>query len=131
PGNYATGGNWSTCNTPTLADNVVVANGGVANVSTTAGAAAVNVGQGGGNGALNILPGAVFSATDIIRIGAGTSTGTTSQSGGLVMVDYGANDDLRVGFDTGGKGYYSLSGGELAVGDSMTIGHFGAGTFNM
>jgi hypothetical protein len=130
-GAYPTGANWNPASAPTLADNIVIANGGVATVSTTAGAAAVNVGQGSGNGTLNVLPNAIFSATDIIRIGAGTSTGTISQSGGHVMVDYGANDDLRIGFDAGGTGVYNLSNGELEVGDSMTIGHFGSGRFNM
>ena len=42
-----------------------------------------------------------------------------------------ANDDLRIGFDAGGTGVYNLSDGELEVGDSMTIGHFGSGRFNM
>jgi hypothetical protein len=41
------------------------------------------------------------------------------------------DNDLRLGRDAGSVGIYNLSGGQLSVGESLTIGQFGSGTFTM
>ena len=41
------------------------------------------------------------------------------------------DQNLRIGHDAGGTGYYNLSGGELWVGDSLTVGKDGNGTLTM
>jgi hypothetical protein len=70
-------------------------------------------------------------AGNSVRLGISTSTGTVNQTGGLLAIDLGNDMNLRVGFDAGGTGHYNLSGGELWVGDSLTVGKEGTGTFIM
>jgi hypothetical protein len=134
-GNYVNGSNWSTNALPTLADTVTIGNGGIATVNTSAlnggYGATVNVGAASGNGTLQVLPGGDLFVRNSLRLGTQTGTGTVNQTGGNVRVDFGDDKNLRIGYDAGGTGYYNLSGGTLAVGDSMTVGKDGHGVFTM
>ncbi|BCM93312.1 hypothetical protein IAD21_05203 [Abditibacteriota bacterium] len=82
---------------------------------------------------LNILPGATLNNRFNLFVGdagAGTGGGATYQSGGSLTLTQGAGvDNLRIGSNASGYGYYSLSGGtltsnEVGIGASLndTIG---------
>ena len=81
---------------------------------------------------LNILPGAAASRLNLFvgDAGSGTGGGAVYQSGGSIILTQGAGvDNVRVGSNAGGYGYYKMSGGtlttnEIGVGASLadTIG---------
>ena len=133
--NYTNVANWNPGSLPTLADTTTIGNGGTAIVNTSgangAQALTLNVGASSGNGVLEVQSGGDLFVRNSLRLGIGTGTGTVNQSGGQVRVDFGNDKNLRIGFDAGGTGFYNLSGGELAVGDSFTVGKDGTGTFTM
>ncbi len=68
---------------------------------------------------LNILPGAVINNRFNLFIGdsgAGTGGGAVYQSGGSLILTQGASvDNLRIGSNSGGYGYYNMSGGSLTT----------------
>ncbi|MEO7100353.1 MAG: autotransporter-associated beta strand repeat-containing protein [Luteolibacter sp.] len=81
---------------------------------------------------LNVLPGAAASRFNLFvgDAGGGTGGGAVYQSGGSLLMTQGAGaDNLRIGSNAGGYGYYRCSGGtlvanEIGIGASLadTIG---------
>ena len=105
-------------NTFTGAINVA---GGTLTLSNTVGANTANgnfrVGTVANTKAtLNITSGATLNRFNLFvgDAGAGTGGGAVYQSGGTLTLTQGAGiDNLRIGSNAGGYGYYSLSGGSL------------------
>jgi fibronectin-binding autotransporter adhesin len=140
-------GKWTLSSaTSTYTGSINVA-GGTLNMSGTTGA---NTGNGnfrvgtvaGTKAMLNILPGANLPTRFNLFVGdagAGTGGGAVYQSGGSLVLTQGAGlDNLRIGSNSGGYGYYSLSGGSLTTNEagigaslSNTVGvmDVSAGTF--
>jgi hypothetical protein len=136
-GNFTLATNWNPNASLTFVDSGIIDNGGTATVNTSGlnAARAFNVvlGTGAGNGTLEVQAGGELFVGNHLRLGTAGSTGTVTQSGGLVTVGglSGPDNNLRIGFDGGGTGSYILNAGELAVADTFTIGHEATGTFTM
>ena len=134
-GDYTSSTNWLGGVAPTTGDDALIANGGIATVNTanasSGRARTLQIGNATGSGTLEVQSGGELFAGNSIRLGISTGSGTVNQSGGLVAIDLGGDQNLRVGFDAAGTGNYNLSGGELWVGDSLTMGKDGTGTFTM
>src|SRR4030095_4859127 len=70
-GDYATGTNWTPTGPPTLADNALIANGGIATVSTSGTSAASAFNLDIGNGTVVVLPGSEVVVSNLARLGKG------------------------------------------------------------
>jgi len=110
----------------------IAAAGGIFNVSGALGTNAVNgnfrVGTAQNVGAvMNVLPGAVANTRFNLFVGdfggaattAGAGGGAIYQSGGSITLTQAANqDNLRIGSNASGYGYYKLSGGSLTTNEA-------------
>lgn len=126
-------GTWKLSGANTATGFVTVA-GGQLNITGSLGTNATNgnfkVGTVANTKAiLNILPGAAINNRFNLFIGdagAGTGGGAVYQSGGsLTLTQAGNVDNLRIGSNAGGYGYYGMSGGtlttnEIGVGASLS-----------
>jgi len=127
--------NWSGTNVwnngePTLDDDAYINNGGTAQVTAgnTEYANDLFLGRNSGqSGHVQMTGGALYTKYDQY-IGY-EGSGSFTQSGGENRCSYGtSNHDLYLGYDTGGTGTYTMSGGTLYTGDQY-IGRLGSGTF--
>lgn len=131
-------GAWTLSNAGNTFTGAVTVSAGVLNISGSLGTNTANgnfrVGTVANTAAvLNILPGAVINNRYNMFVGdagAGTGGGAVYQSGGSLTLTQAASvDNLRIGSNAGGYGYYNLSGGtlttnEVGVGASLngTVG---------
>jgi autotransporter-associated beta strand protein len=78
-------------------------------------------------GVLNNAGGNAFDIGDGNWNGAGARTGIVNQSSGT----NNCNNDLLVGYTSGGTGFYNLTNGQLNVSGQTEVGNGGVGTFNL
>jgi T5SS/PEP-CTERM-associated repeat protein len=136
-GNFVTAANWNPNAAPNLLDTTTIGNGGTARVDTAGTSAArtafLNIGTSTGGGTVDVVAGGELLVSNLAWLGIDGGTGTINQTGGFVRIGLqGPGDnDLRLGRHAGSTGIYNLSDGELSVGESLTIGHNGAGHFTM
>ena len=116
----------------TLGTGAINVAGGIFNLSGTLGTnttnGAVRVGTTPNvTGVMNVLPGTVANTRFNLFIGdaggalttAGAGGGAIYQSGGSIILTQGANqDNLRIGSNGSGYGYYSLSGGSITTNEA-------------
>ncbi|HYO09377.1 MAG TPA: autotransporter-associated beta strand repeat-containing protein, partial [Tepidisphaeraceae bacterium] len=109
--------------TGSLSTGAVQASGGTLNLSGTLGTTTSGNGWRVGTIAatpavMNVLPGASASRNNLFvgDNGAGAGGGAVYQSGGTIALTQGAGvDNLRIGSNAGGYGYYNLSNGSLTT----------------
>ncbi len=124
-------GTWSLSSSSNAINGLVNVAGGTLNVSGTLGTNTSIVGFQVGSVAntkavLNILPGAVLNNRFTMFVGdggSGTGGGAVYQSGGSLTLTQAAGiDNLRIGSNGGGYGYYNLSGTGTVTANRPAIG---------
>jgi autotransporter-associated beta strand protein len=119
--NWAVAANWSGAAVPTAGNPVFIVNGGTAQVDTSGAGQVVYLGQGGGNGNLQVLAGAALTVSSI-QIGRDSArAGTLTVSGGSITANTLFVGDGR-GDSSAGTGTATISGGTIALSSGFTIG---------
>jgi formylglycine-generating enzyme len=123
-GDWAVASNWGG-SVPTVNDTAYVVNGGTATITQFSGACdALVLGSSAEAGTLQMIGSSSHLSASFEYVGD-YGTGTFMQTGGTNRSQY----LFSLGWNTGGSGYYSLSGGLLVMGGVEYLGYFGAGTF--
>ena len=112
---------WSGNLVPTASNPVFINNGGTAQLDTAGAGQVVYLGQGGGNGNLQVLAGAALTVSSI-QIGRDSArAGTLTVSGGSITANTLFVGDGR-GDSSAGTGTATISGGTIALSSGFTIG---------
>ena len=113
--------NWSGGAVPTSANPVFINNGQTAFLATNGAGQAIYVGQGAGNGNLEVRSNAVLSASPFISLGRDSSRGgTLTVSGGTINADQlfvGDGGTTSTGF-----GFFTMTSGSVTITNQFTIG---------
>lgn len=127
---------WANPGRPVYIDDVTIGNGGTAFIdaavsgSDAAMARTMSIGAGGNSGTVEVSADGELFVANRLFVGD-TGNGTLNQSGGRVVVEKQGEEDVHIGNQQGSVGVYTMTGGELSVGDDFLIGHNGTGTFNL
>jgi T5SS/PEP-CTERM-associated repeat protein len=127
---------WTNPGRPVYVDDVTIGNGGTAYIdgsvsgSDAAMARTMSIGTAGGSGTVEVFADGELFIANRLYVGD-TGDGTLNQSGGRIAVEKQGEEDLHIGNEQGSVGVYTMTGGELSIGDDFLIGHNGTGTFNL
>jgi fibronectin-binding autotransporter adhesin len=120
-GDWNVGANWGTGTVPVSGSAVFIINGGTAQISTSGAGQYVYLGQGTGNGNLQVLTGADLTVTGFLLGRDNARAGTLTVSGGSIAADELFVGDGR-GNSSGGSGSATISGGTIALSTQFVIG---------
>jgi autotransporter-associated beta strand protein len=119
--NWNVATNWTPSGEPVATNPVLIINGGTALLDTAGAGQYIYLGQGTGNGNLQVANGAALNATGILIGRDNARVGTLTVSGGSISMGEFFVGDGRGG-GGGGSGTATISGGTITLSNQFQIG---------